>query len=119
MKINKSFTIEYDLADLLARESNASGLVEHLLREYYNEKLENLPQIITDLKQKAKEIRQKMHKIKQKQRENDQKQRGLLLEERKRQLAVWESRGLSNAEIEKLKKHHWWHYNGSIEDGLD
>jgi len=80
MKIIKNFTLDSELAQLLEGENNASGLVNELLQQYYQEKTENLDKELQEMRRKSKEIRKKMHILREKRAKEAEKQQKILKE---------------------------------------
>lgn len=58
MKINKIFSIDFELVERLKEEKNASGLVNQLLEEHYSESRDNLIKKLVDIK--TSEAREKI-----------------------------------------------------------
>lgn len=81
MKASKLITLDVELINLLSKESNASGLINSLLMDYYEENIDNFEKELAKLKKKQAETRKKMRFLKQKQAkkaENLAKVRSLL-----------------------------------------
>jgi len=66
MKINKHFTIEFDVCKKLEQENNASGLIEDLLIKHYASASKSDEQIIQEVKAKITEQEHKEERAKNK-----------------------------------------------------
>jgi len=75
MKVHRLLSLNIPVNELLAKEKNASALVETLLEQYYEAELANFDKKMDELKQKQSENKRKMKEIKRKMQEKEQKER--------------------------------------------
>lgn len=101
MKVSRLFTIDTDIANLLAQEDNASGLINMLLTDYFDTKGQNIEKDLQKIRQERLKIRKKMQEIRQKQAEKAQKEALSSLNQIKLQLDAWRARGFTEEEIKK------------------